>query len=215
MKLTLQYGFELEGAFLNSARKILGVFKGDGSVDVNPPSDVRFEQCGGHEFESPVYPTKRKLFAELAKFKTSTDKGNGKGFNHFWNYTAGLHFNISAKTPKMNQMLMQLTGNWDFIQQLQDYALTFCEHQKYRLQYKSGYCQRYQNERAVIQSFQGGSKSVFLRYHPENRLEFRFLSPCEHKLDNVKKTLAFLVEYLQQDETVEIEVPLEPSLINS
>lgn len=209
--MELTYGFELEGRFKSVLPNMGGVFKPDGSVaSMNPRGKAGFiSQSSGSEYESPIFRTKTELLDTLSLFKTSIFHENLEYTdipNHWWDYTCGLHLNIGSNK---SLDLMAMACNYNFIDQLREQALEFCEHQKYRLENRNGYCTPILDDISAINRYKNNYKSSFVRFHPERRLEFRFLCPCEHKQENVIKTLEIVENYLNESFTYGINIEQE------
>ncbi len=177
--------------------------------------------CDGHgsrngdsqyaqEYASKVIKTMEELLAEVSKFDKQT---------HIWNKTCGLHLHIGNK-PRCKpgyKKLWNATGNLDFLRKLSDEACTWCECQRTRLICNDDlYFQFWKNPYDFISTFNQKyplrafshsdpcSKFRFLRFHDTlHTLEFRFLAPCEHKVQNIKKLLSLLTDYLGSDSTYE------------
>ena len=98
----------------------------------------------------------------------------------------------------------------DFLRALYDQAGQWCDCQRKRLyEDNDHYYQFWKNPLQLIRTYQHqyplrnfspegeSEKFRFLRFHEDfHTLEFRFLSPCQHKVDNVEKLISFLTDYL-------------------
>lgn len=166
------------------------------------------------EYASPVYRSLDGLQNHMNKF--SEDK-------HAWNDSCGLHFHVSTKEEKDWKKFWNAVANLDLLSALHKQATTWCECQRKRLlysddQYYSFWHNPYSfnscfNKKYPARDFHTdmNTKFKFMRFHDEDdhsngkppTLEFRFLSPCKHKTENVEKLLSFLTDYLGSDETVE------------
>lgn len=189
---SLTFGFELEGRFaLNfnpGVRESLSdgsQWHYDGSVCINS-SDLPVSVLSFEEYCSPVFKKETHLMARLARFKN--DK------NYFMDDTCGLHLHIGASS-KNQKILQNLCASYDFLTAFYDLALTFCPCQKARLKNKNNYCLNYEKYN-FIGELKNKEKYRFCRWHPQGTLEFRFLSPCVHKIENTEKTIAFFKKYL-------------------
>jgi hypothetical protein len=242
----LTFGFEIEGVFkegMNSP-SLDGRFVSDRSVGVSPTficenipeqidcSDCEYNDddevisyCPAHhaiyhregeiatEFESKVYSDLDECLEDLGKFTKET---------HNWNQSCGLHFHVSNENPKK---LFAIASNFDFLQNLFMDAHQWCACQKSRLQNERA-CQNYyrpydSKEELRRSTFLNKEKYRMCRFHQEYQtLEFRFLAPCEHKVENVQKLLEILTTYLDSKQdfvnTAEIETDssIVPLLIN-
>jgi hypothetical protein len=159
------------------------------------------------EYASDKFNTIEALLKELTMFKSGSTKPN-----HIWNKTCGLHLHIGKKpTNKLSyKQVWNATANMDFLRALYDQASNWCACQRKRLlRDNDHYYQMFKNPIDLIETYQhqyplrswGGNepneKFRFLRFHENYKtLEFRFLSPCEHKVDNVEKLISFLTDYL-------------------
>lgn len=197
---TFKYGFEIEGMFSNQLiRTMPGSFKFDGSVRfMSSEIDSFRSRCNTSMNTSGSYSeytskilSYDKMIKELEKFDDS---------NYAFNNTTGLHVHISmGNDTEKNRKMMALFCNYVLIAKLQKYALTFCECQKDRLVSRHKYCEPYRTRRVLLSSYKSSSKYKFVRFHSYyNTLEFRFLKPCEHKVENVKKLVDYVVKYYSQ-----------------
>ena len=171
--------------------------------------EMSCEDCDGDteegnrasEFASPVYEDIDEALTELSKFNSET---------HAYNETCGLHFHIGAKNEKWQRQLWQLVGNMDLLERLHNEALGYCKCQKDRtlsqldpnLQ-RSRFCEKTKTPLSLVMDFKNSQKYRFVRFHNEYKtLEFRFLSPCKHKVENVKKLLNTLLDFATSSDTV-------------
>lgn len=198
-------------------------------------NNIIVEYCSAHhaiyrregrpstEYESSIYTDLDKCLNDLKKFTPTT---------HVWNETCGLHFHIGNKqalkiNPKTGQLknnkLFGLVSNLQYLKELIEASLTWCACQKSRMENtnrRTRYYQMYPDSRNLIQSARGRSEKYrVVRFHLEyNTLEFRFLSPCEHKVQNVINLLNHLTTYLGRNESIhretEITLEAEPIILN-
>ena len=225
----LTFGFEIEGVFKAGMLDLVktGNFVSDGSVHINVPWEAQViptvyscnncvlnedrsvnTYCDAHraiyhregsvssEFESQVYPDFNECLKDLKKF---TDK------NHVWNNTCGLHFHVGSKGDC--RKLWGLVSNFDFLNKLVEDSKSWCACQKSRLEYSGmgNYYSSYSTKNQLILATKGriNEKYKVCRFHPEyHTLEFRFLCPCPHKVENVVKLLNVLTSYLGRSESV-------------
>ncbi len=218
----LTFGFEIEGHFRDTLGKLVGEFKTDGSVgginenfksyvtanDSCPEcngsgryDDEDCEYCSGtgssnerrilaEEYASRIFQNLEDCLEELAVFNDQS---------HDWNETCGLHLHVGLKDRKISdrQKLANVVANFEFINELQTRAKTFCSCQKTRLNARSSYYTAYKDTKGVRDNFLR-NKYQFVHYHLDyGTLEFRFLSPCEHKVENVRQTVKLLCQYLE------------------
>lgn len=215
------YGFELEGSFLSGVDRIIpGIYKSDGSVNIGSPINTPTLEYK-REFESPVYQDFEDMIKALDGFKSQyinsqnsyapSKNPREEGANHFWNYTCGLHLNIALAEDTSAIKLFNLITNFKFIESMQKEAIEFCSHQKYRLQKNNMYCKPYKDTEELRRMARVNNKYQFVRFHPEKRLEFRFLAACEHKVDNVTKTVQLIDDYLNSKYEVAVQVTPKPT----
>ena len=185
---------------------------------------VDCEECGGsgnnsgsglaQEYASDKFSSIETLLKELAIFKSGgTDLFAGcPKPNHIWNRTCGLHLHIGKKpTNKLSyKQLWNAVANIEFLRALHAQASNWCECQRKRLlRDNDHYYTMFKNPIDLIETYQHqyplrnwgdgqpSEKFRFLRFHDEYKtLEFRFLSPCKHKVENVEKLISFLTDYL-------------------
>jgi hypothetical protein len=214
----LTFGFEIEGYFKRGIAQELsgrGNFGHDGSVnnvaplwEVEPIPDSRPGDCSDCQFDGPrrlsyclrhhsrygaegepaqEYASEKfEKFGDMLKDLKMFDSNN-----HIFNNSCGLHFHIGMKgDAKKHLELFSTAINYDFMRQLYKEAKTWCACQKKRLDRDSAYYRFWSNQSTLISNSKSGEKYSFIRFHPSySTLEARFLSPCEHKVDNVKKIL--------------------------
>lgn len=168
------------------------------------------EYCQAHHARynsegSPAQEYSSRVFNNLGDCLKEMKLFNKK--NHAWNSQCGLHFHIGAKGENKYKQLFGVTSNFQYLKQLLGEAKNYCEHQNERLNsnWMSRYYAFFTNRRELSDSTRPGNdiKYRFVRFHPEyNTLEFRFLVPCEHKINNVQKLLESLTAYLGRTEKV-------------
>lgn len=231
----LTFGFEIEGFFKEGLDVLLdrqGRWVSDGSVrGMNPswqaqtiPLDVvcnncrrengRIEAyCVDHhamyhregavstEYASRVFDNLDDCGKALAKFIPE---------NHIWNESCGLHLHIGYKGRW--QKLWSSASNQAYLEELEEEAKTWCACQKARLNGGRQYFYKYHNSLEVVNATKGFKlqKYRFLNFHHHyHTLEFRFLSPCEHKVQNVSRLLNSLTGYLGRNEKIHRESEVE------
>lgn len=166
-----------------------------------PEHHARYHREGSVSTE---YAT--QIFQSLPEALDVLKKFNKK--NYTWNETCGLHFHIGIKGDPQRawRKLFATTSNAKFISELHEQALKWCDCQNKRLMNtdRNRYYMPYQNNRELILANKGNpTKYRFLNFHSKyHTLEFRFLSPCEHKVKNVNKLINTLTAYLGRTENV-------------
>ena len=205
------FGFEIEGVFSTKIFEKLefdedGEFKADGSVQ-GLEENVFDSQADWQEYASGVFTDWLELKKTLKIF--------GKE-NFAWNQTCGLHFHLKAKGRKSkNDFLRFLAGNFDVIKKLQDFAknnLCGCLRERLANNY---FFRNYQAGREIIRSAESGDKYRFLRFHPSGTLEFRFLPPCEHKAENVRKMILYFLTLLNSKKNYKVGGKIEMAEITT
>lgn len=225
----LSFGFEIEGVFKQGLGKALGDgrFVSDGSVRLETvPWEAeiipRYSSCEACIHDSnrivsyceehhAIYRREGQVSTEYASniFKDfpicleALKKFNKK--NHLWNSTCGLHFHVGIK-DKPWQLLRAAATNLKFLQYVTGEAKGWCECQKRRLNGSRHFFQDYSNAIELLAASRGNiQKYRIVNFHPiYHTLEFRFLSPCEHKVANIVKLLGLLTSYLGKEEDVNI-----------
>lgn len=153
------------------------------------------------EFNSRKYESVTEVLQDLNLFNKK---------NYVFNETCGLHFHVGMKDGNY-QKLFSVASNWELMGKLQKEALNYCECQKTRLQTKNDFCRPFESKEHVINNTKNvninyrSNKYLFCRFHPETKtLEFRFFSPCPHKVKNVKRLLSSLSDYLNSKEKIKV-----------
>lgn len=181
LKKNFTYGFEIEGRFDEKlCRRIKREFgincKDDGSVNVDMREDD--DNWEGEEFALGVFQSFDKMIRILKWFKNDE--------NYYENYTCGIHVHIKPKEKKINNLLRCMIGDYDFIQNLQNFAKkNLCKETKKRLK-TSSYCYPYGSFTTTLREWRGKKKYAFIGNHPLGTFEFRFFSTCKHKIKNIK-----------------------------
>ena len=201
-KITLNdftWGFELEGLFsqklvdeLENQREYDLELKDDGSVSVESNGEfepAEYENNNGDMYEinevaMGVFDRFERLQEYLAKFK------NGK--NYLSNDTCGLHIHIK---PKMKMQLKDMCFDKDFILKIQEYSKLLCAHIGDRVA-NNHFCQPQFTFRNMFNNYRHKTKYAFMGNHPQGTIEFRFLSACEHKSQNVERFFQYFIEQL-------------------
>ena len=198
----LTFGFEIEGMFAkklirNFDRNNRGRFKEDGSVNLRcdevddfvdkydlMADDLQFSY---QEFESKIFKDYEEMLKVMNKFTPP---------NFLYNSSCGLHLHI-GNTKLKNHIWQGLFNNWKLITELQNWAKDkLCDCQTRRLANGNSYCRLYPTKKKLINDFNHLEKYNFMAFHPLGTLEFRFFSPCEHKVENVKKLTEKILNYI-------------------
>lgn len=205
MKFT--YGFEIEGRFksliFQKLLKSKGIteigLKDDGSVEcydnnfidrldentiigklrakkikVDYDDDTQLR-----EITIGIFRRKEDLFDVLDVFDKKT---------YYYNETCGLHLHIKPIKPEISYDFK----SYVLVKKLAKFIKKeLCQECQNRIVgYK--YCQQYTTMNQTFSDFWRKEKYKIMRVHPSGTFEFRFLSPCEHKTENVKKLLSFI-----------------------
>ncbi len=186
--LGMMFGIEVEGAFtwdLYDELKERGVFKYDGSVlhpeviagqwGVDDAEVVEFEEWASEIME----------YEELIDILGKLNEKNGYFYDKN-EWTSGLHLHLSLRN---NEALFLLASDWEKFKELQRWIK---KEYKNRIE-KSRYCKSYTNKSNFSLALHNNTKYKVMRFHPQKTLEFRFLYPDERKIDNVNKTIEFVV----------------------
>ena len=193
------YGFEVEGFFADSLIQALkGLrldFKGgaDGSVndrimDKVKPLQDDFIDDGIEEIKIGIFKRRRDMLKVLSMIQPKK--------NHFFDRTCGLHLHIKPK--KDNGSVGKLIEDMDFLKKIQQFAYeNLCSHIKSRK--SNTFCLTYRNFNHTLRDLRQQQKYRFIRHHSNyGTYEMRFFSPCEHKVENVKKFLAYFMRELNK-----------------
>lgn len=194
------YGFELEGVFSNDLVKKLD--NTDLTVDVKDDGSISYGRIVEKfnladdditsedevEISMGIFPNYIKLLKALALFE------NGK--NYWQDDKCGLHLHVKPK--RSYKEMEELFWDLKFIKELEKFAFSeLCPCVKKRD--NNSYCYRYGNFAKFYNDYTYKEKYRFARRHDDyDTIEFRFLAPCEHKVDNVKKFLDFMFKGLGQ-----------------
>lgn len=175
------------------------------------------------EYASKVNKDFDSILEELGKFVSN---------KHAWNKTCGLHFHIGIKPgcKPSYKKLWNATADYDFLMNLYKQSIGWCECQRNRMLFNDNHYYAFWknpydlaatfNHQYPLRDFNRGSTSEkfrFLRFHTDyNTLEFRFLAPCDHKVENIKKLISYLTDYLgnEQEYSAEGLVTIEPKKVN-
>lgn len=187
--LRMAFGIEIEGAFtwdLYNELKERGSFKYDGSVlnpisiaeqwDIDSDDVVEFEEWSSDIVE----------YEELISILERLNKENGYFYDKE-NWSSGLHLHLSLSTQ--STQLFLLASDWEKFKELQSWIK---KEYKERIE-KSRYCKSYTTKRNFSLALYNNTKYKVMRFHPQGTLEFRFLYPDERKIENVNKTIEFVV----------------------
>ena len=200
------YGFELEGNFTYHLLKKIDreaalmrkkenrlnfvERKFDGSVRDLCPSIPHYEIVAEEEVNVGIFKDFDNMLKILGMFRNEKD--------YFSNYSCGLHVHIKPKKRE----LRRLFADYDYIRNLQNFArLNLCPEVRARIEgmaNTTNYCKTYGNFISTLYSWKGSQKYLFVRNHPLGTLEFRFLSACEHKVENAKRFFGYLFRTLSK-----------------
>lgn len=149
------------------------------------------------EYASAVFSDLGLVLDDLARFDNET---------HLYNESCGLHFHIGTRSGRDQKKLWSLVGNMEFLKSLHELALTFCKCQKQRLENTTRFCEFFETPENLIAEFQKSEKYRFVRFHQEyGTLEFRFFTPCKHKIENVQKLVNAILEFAITSESYHAE----------
>jgi hypothetical protein len=201
------YGVEIEGLFTKQLLKDLSkktkVHKTqDGSVnyrDILTKVKERKELAGERyenelftEINVGVFKTKENLLKTLDLIKANK--------NYFFDNSCGLHLHIKPKND--NGDLRKKIESFELLKKLQKYVFTeLCQCLKQRE--NNHYCQSYKKVENTRYDLAFSEKYRFMRNHNDyETYEFRFLTPCDHKTENIKRFLTYLFTELEKDEPI-------------
>lgn len=202
MKMPLTFGFELEGLFYSDVIGELErciddvVVKTDGSVRYQSivsryADSIKVNKVCWEDEDYPnteiavgVFNSADNLLNALSKLKN--------GENYFSDSSCGLHLHVGVVR---NTELRARMKSYGFIKKLQEFAgKNLCTHVKNERLKGNTFCRTYDKIEGMASDFRCAEKYRFVRNHPQGTLEFRFLSACEHKQENVKK---FIDEFMR------------------
>lgn len=113
---------------------------------------------------------------------------------------------ITEKKEEFTQnwkKLYQTAQNWELQSLLWGQALAYCQHQKERLTDNDRYrwCKVYPTKQHMINAANGNNiKYSFMNFHHGYKtLEFRFLVPCDCKVENIVMLMETLTTFLGKD----------------
>lgn len=149
------------------------------------------------EYASAVFSDLGLALDDLARFNAET---------HLYNESCGLHFHVGTRSGRDQKKLWALVGNMEFLKSLHELALTFCKCQKQRLENTTRFCEFYETPENLIAEFQNSEKYRFVRFHKDyDTLEFRFFTPCKHKVENVQKLVNAILDFAITSESYHAE----------
>lgn len=161
------------------------------------------------EYASQVYNSADKMLSGLARFEANK--------THWSDNSCGLHLAIGLATDtQRHSRFLKLLCNYKFIKSLQtDDSFCDCIKQRLSTAQRSFYCRAYDSSKRLQSAYLHpvNEKFWFMRFHPNNYAEFRFLTPCKHKLDNVKYLISQINDYLEISTTKirkVVDEPLKP-----
>ena len=183
IKKHFTYGFEIEGKFDHKlCRRIERIYgtgcKDDGSVDVDTDDwNYDCDDWNGEEFAIGIFKSFGGMIRVLKWFKNNE--------NYLENKSCGIHVHIKPKKDKIDNLMRCMIGDYEFIQNLQNFAKNhLCNEVKHRLT-SSIFCRPYLTFPTTIREWNGQKKYAFIGNHPIGTFEFRFFSTCEHKVKNI------------------------------
>jgi len=209
------YGVEVEGYFTNSLISKLEdnvnlIKKTDGSVHLEiddikcNKNDIARIENESSSFVSEINIGVFYQFKKLIECLKMIDEKN-----HFENESCGLHLHIKPKTKFSDYR--GIVGDFNFIDKLQKFGFNkLCKCVKIRK--GNDYCLIYTAD-DIRRKWNSRNKYQFVRNHPTGTFEFRFLAPCKHKVENIKKFLTyFLIELNKVDSRINKVVELNQYL---
>lgn len=206
----LTFGVEIEGLFSGRlASKIRrqqprAEIKYDGSVrfSYNVEDQARQNFAGGLANAREI-ATEVMDYNKTKKFLDLFDETNYR-----FNETTGLHIHIGTTDRRNMKKLQAMVCNYKFIRSLQKMAKRdYCECQTSRSTGNQHYFRDYTNSDRLIREYKMEEKYRFCRFHPSGTIEFRFLRPCNHRTENVKKLIKEVLKYLNQKNERAINIP--------
>jgi hypothetical protein len=203
------YGFELEGIFTSELQEKLRKIVRDKNLDIDWKTDGSVNSYGlinTYRIENPgnlakddngntasevnigIFKSADDLFDVLQVFE------NNK--NYFSDNSCGLHLHLKPVASKA--YLKGVMFDNKFINKLQTFArLEMCpEIRTERL--TNHYCAPVLSFTKKLQYYKRKTKYAFMGNHPQGTTEFRFLSTCEHKSENVRKFVDYFLQEINQ-----------------
>lgn len=201
------YGFEIEGAVHKKLyRKLqrLGIREKfniddheDGSVHVATPNYDWISRGipPTNELAIGIFDNFNDMMKVLKMFENKK--------NYLENSSCGLHLHIKPKKGEQENILRHQIQDHEFILQLQKWAYdNLCRRIKTRIaRTGSSYCHPYKGFSDTYRRWKSRAKHQFVRNHPFETFEFRFLSTCEHKEENVEKFFNYFFKELKKRKT--------------
>jgi hypothetical protein len=194
------FGFEIEGFFErdflenlveNEAKKnrVKVNYKKDYSVHWEDEEELEENYSDYTELAIGIFMS----FQSMIDFLSLFNRENG----YIYNRTCGLHIHLK---PKRDTDLRRRIGDWQLIRDLQEFAKdNLCEHIYPRVIDGGGrWCRTYGGIETAWRRWRQQEKYSFLRNHPIGTVEFRFFSPCEHKIENAINFFDFLENKLKE-----------------
>lgn len=210
------YGVELEGAFTKTL--ISKMMEGKHTLNAKTDSSVRWHRIistckktipgfnihsivsGKQEIDIGVFNNQDELFNVLRLAKEG----------YFWDKSCGLHLHIK---PKRNiDMLGSKIFDVDFLMRVQQFAYTgLCPHISVRR--RNRYCRPYRNLENLIFREIRNDKYSFIYHNPDYKtFEMRFFAPCQHRVENIQKFMAYFIKELNTVTTLKSKTIIFKSL---
>lgn len=208
------YGFEIEGLFTKQSirkitenlerRKIDIDIKSDGSVSVRP-TKLDIEYIDERECAIGVF----KKFKDMLKAMSFFENDN----NYFYDTSCGLHIHI--KPIQHHKELKAMILDYNLILNLQSWVKNnLCNCNNNRLLHNNNYCQNYTSFKNAHYSVAHNDKYKFIKNHESGTVEFRFFSPCEHKIDNVSIFFDYLFKILSKTKPLKEKTFILPKALS-
>lgn len=150
------------------------------------------------EYASEVYDSFASVKRDLAKFTEP---------NYIMDNSCGFHFHIGTRNNIKNRnALRAVLCNMDFMRKLVKVAQKeMCKCQRDRIGTGDNHwCKVWEGRERLIREYHNSSKYWFMNFHYSGTLEFRFLAPCEHKVENVTLLVKLVSDYLNSKDEIEI-----------
>ncbi|CAM6004588.1 unnamed protein product [Sphagnum balticum] len=162
------------------------------------------------EFASDVYDSFSKAMDDMAKFNDD---------RYRYNYTCGLHFHVGGNGERSTtEQLENMLCDFSFQKKLLDMARNdMGPVQRERTANVNGFCRFWESAKDLQHTKYQHEKYRFMNFHG-NTLEFRFLAPCQQKVENVLLLMEAIRKQLAEpkviQKTVRAKLPTGTSIIH-
>jgi hypothetical protein len=198
------YGVEIEGAITrNLHRKLMATLPEYVNIDYESDGSAMSSHSTTiiSQLDSPLQTHLQEV--KLGIFEKYNDLINAvacfeNGVNYGTDFSCGLHIHIKPKgTIKQQTIMKNRIMDMKLITKLQNFAENLSPVIKERLIRRGSWCHEYKGLNDTRYQLRISDKCRFMRQHDEyGTLEFRFFSPYNNKLNDIKHFFDYFFELL-------------------